>query len=174
MYVGAPVPTKGGGGSRSNCPIRKGARRPTTLRTFWISRWYHYFSSVEINLSDQATNHSATDSFRYCVKIFGLTALAGGPKPHSWAARAPASHAASSTVCTVWPRACLTVKVFRICSQEIIQSKSGWMKYFVGRAVLRFKPVGSWSTCFVLTVYRNMLHTCKNNNIWRKKCTGFI
>ena len=53
MYVGAPAGAdERGWGKPVKLPDPE--RHRTTLRTFCLSRWYHYFSTVQINLSDQA------------------------------------------------------------------------------------------------------------------------
>lgn len=53
---------------------------------FWNSRWYHYLSTVQINLSHQAqvTLQLRVNYFRFSAKIFSLSALAGAPQslPH--------------------------------------------------------------------------------------------
>jgi len=53
---------------------------------FWNPRWYHFLSTVQINLSHQAqvTLQLRVNYFRFSAKIFSLSALAGAPQslPH--------------------------------------------------------------------------------------------
>jgi hypothetical protein len=62
-----------------------GARPPDTRLCFvffYLSRWHHHLSIVQINPFTPSPSHSATDSqsFRFIVKIFSRSALARGPE----------------------------------------------------------------------------------------------
>jgi len=127
MYVTATASAdegRGCGGSQSNWPQLENV-------AYFVFLGGNIIRLYKLALSDQAQD-TATVSFQYSVKIFSRPALAGGRPillhpPCAWSGYEPV----------------LTVNVFRIYTQEIIQSKSGCMKYFGGRAVLRFRPVGS-------------------------------
>jgi hypothetical protein len=73
--------------SRIRCQRQRGEagtqyRGPTMLHIFCLSRYYLYMSTVQIHPFRPSPGYSATDSqsFRFIVKIFSLSALPGGPK----------------------------------------------------------------------------------------------
>ena len=55
---------------------------PYCCRCFCLSLYYHYLSTVQSNHFRPSQSHSATESqlFRFSVKIFSRSALAGGPE----------------------------------------------------------------------------------------------
>ena len=78
-------PVKGTGAQRSGSG--PGARLYCTY--FGVSALYWYLSVVQINPFRPSPSHSATQSqsFRFSVKIFSRSALAGGARKKIWGAR---------------------------------------------------------------------------------------